>query len=133
MRILFSSSALQRMGRAAERLQTGAAASPSEQNRLSPGFGRGMMRGRMMGEAAGNSEGGMMAGGGAGMLRRRLMGKRAEEQHEKSDSGGDAAYNHLSGLHGGAWLFSGIGTRTSALSARPAWTKVRVMCLYFHP
>src|SRR6185437_1194246 len=55
-------------------------------------FGLGMMHGRMISEAADNSEGEMMAGGGAGMLRRSLMERRAKVEHNKSDSAGDAAY-----------------------------------------
>ena len=53
--------------------------SPSEERRQG-GPLRGAMRGRMIGEAAGNRNVGAMGGGMAGMVRRRMEQKRHEEQ-----------------------------------------------------
>jgi hypothetical protein len=76
--------------------QTGSIGSPSAQSSPSrERMGGGMMRGRMIGEAAGNSGAGMMGGGMAGLMRRRIKKKREEEQQQSAQNGGPTdAHDH---------------------------------------
>jgi hypothetical protein len=69
-----------------------AEATPSEERTGSGPF-RGMMRGRMIGEAAGNPGAGMMGGGMAGMLRRKMEKGRQEEQQESAHRGNTDAHD----------------------------------------
>jgi len=69
-----------------------ATASPEAQGGAG-GVGRGMLRGRMIGGAAGNAGAGAMGGGMAAILRRRMMEKKQEQAAGQGQAGEKSAFD----------------------------------------